>query len=120
VIALSIGVVFEMATVSASALSACKVAGLSASSSVVGSSKRVSVSKAFGVRAGNARVSCSVEEDVKSFVKNVADAGKMATVALAASALAVSVSFISPYVFLLVFSEMSWGDSYSLLLFCGV
>lgn len=67
------------------------VSGLSASSSISSSSsKRVSVSKAFRVRTGSARVSCTVEEDVKSFVKNCADVGKMATVALAASALAVT------------------------------
>ncbi|CAM6110788.1 unnamed protein product [Calypogeia fissa] len=80
------------ASVASASSACCKVSALSASSSFssASSSQRVSVSKAFGVRAGNARVSCSIEEDVKSFVKNCADAGKMATVALAASALAVS------------------------------
>jgi photosystem II oxygen-evolving enhancer protein 1 len=80
------------ASVASASTGCCKVAALSASSSLssASSSQRVSVSKAFGVRAGNARVSCSLEEDVKSFVKNCADAGKMATLALAASALAVS------------------------------
>lgn len=72
----------------------CNVSGLLASSSLSSSSpKRVSVSKAFRTRVGNARVTCTVEEDVKSFMKHCADAGKMATVALAASALAVSVSW---------------------------
>jgi len=85
-----------MAASVASASACCKAPALSSTatrgslSAFSRAVSNVSVSKAFGVRAGNARISCSIEEDVKSFVNKCSDAGKLATVALAASALAVS------------------------------
>lgn len=54
--------------------------------------KSVSTVKAIGAKAQNVRVSCSVEKDVRSFVKKCADASKVASIALAASVLMASVS----------------------------
>lgn len=52
--------------------------------------KSVSTVKAIGAKAQNVRVSCSVEKDVRSFVKKCADASKVASIALAASVLMAS------------------------------
>ena len=54
--------------------------------------KSLSIAKAIGAKAQNVRVSCSVEKDVRSFVKKCADASKVASIALAASVLMASVS----------------------------
>ncbi|BBN14883.1 photosystem II oxygen-evolving enhancer protein 1 [Marchantia polymorpha subsp. ruderalis] len=70
--------------------SVCKAAASLAvsSSSFSGQTvQNVSVSKAFGLKAAGSRVTCSAAED---FVQKCADAGKIAAVALATSALAVS------------------------------
>ena len=54
--------------------------------------KSLSVAKAVGAKAQNVRVSCSVEKDVRAFVKKCADVSKVASIALAASVLVASVS----------------------------
>lgn len=49
--------------------------------------KAPSATKTFGLKSVSGRVSCSVEEDVRSFVSKCAEAGKVAAVSLAAAAL---------------------------------
>ncbi|KAL3691677.1 hypothetical protein R1sor_005328 [Riccia sorocarpa] len=69
--------------------SVCKVAASLAvpSSSFSGQSvQNVSVNKAFGLKASGARVTCSAED----FVKKAVEAGKIAAITLATSALAVA------------------------------
>lgn len=53
------------------------------------------VAKSFGVKAAPAKVTCSLEDGVQSFVKKCADASKATAVAVAAAALIGSVR--SPY-----------------------
>eukprot|EP00246_Nothoceros_aenigmaticus_P015861 TRINITY_DN6860_c0_g1_i1.p1 TRINITY_DN6860_c0_g1~~TRINITY_DN6860_c0_g1_i1.p1 ORF type:complete len:375 (+),score=76.53 TRINITY_DN6860_c0_g1_i1:118-1125(+) len=45
------------------------------------------VSRAFGLKTVSSRVSCSLQDDVQSFVQRCAEVGKVATISLAASAL---------------------------------
>ncbi|KAI7729062.1 hypothetical protein M8C21_004329 [Ambrosia artemisiifolia] len=49
-----------------------------------------SICKAFGVKSKGARVSCSIQSDLKEFAKKCTDAAKIAGFALATSALVVS------------------------------
>lgn len=49
--------------------------------------KAPSATKAFGLKSVSGRVSCSIEDDVKSLLSKFADAGKVAAVSLAAAAL---------------------------------
>ena len=50
-----------------------------------------SVCKAFGVEQGGARLTCSLQADIKDLAQKCADAAKVAGFALATSALVVSV-----------------------------
>jgi len=54
-----------------------------------------SVSKAFGVEQGSARLTCSLQTEIKELVQKCTDAAKIAGFALATSALVVSVSCFS-------------------------
>jgi photosystem II oxygen-evolving enhancer protein 1 len=51
-----------------------------------------SVSKAFGLEPASARISCSLQSDLKDLAQKCVDASKIAGFALATSALVVSVS----------------------------
>lgn len=53
-----------------------------------------SVCKAFGVESSGARISCSLQADLKEFTQKCTDAAKIAGFALATSALIVSVRFL--------------------------
>ena len=50
-----------------------------------------SVSKAFGFEPASARISCSLQSDLKDLARKCVDASKIAGFALATSALVVSV-----------------------------
>eukprot|EP00475_Leptophrys_vorax_P044046 TRINITY_DN8684_c0_g1_i1.p2 TRINITY_DN8684_c0_g1~~TRINITY_DN8684_c0_g1_i1.p2 ORF type:complete len:326 (+),score=49.76 TRINITY_DN8684_c0_g1_i1:117-1094(+) len=52
--------------------------------------KAAPVSQAFGLKATSAKVSCSLEENVRGFVQKAADAGKATALALASTALVAS------------------------------
>lgn len=54
-----------------------------------------SVCKAFGVEPAGARISCSLQADLKDFAQKCTDAAKIAGFALATSALVVSVLSLS-------------------------
>lgn len=50
------------------------------------------VARAFGVNTGAARITCSLQSDIREVANKCADAAKLAGFALATSALLVSVS----------------------------
>lgn len=54
-----------------------------------------SVSKAFGVDSAGARITCSLQNDLKDLTQKCVDATKIAGFALATSALVVSVCFLT-------------------------
>lgn len=60
------------------------------------SSSSQSVSKAFGLEPVGARLTCSLQSDLKDLAQKCADATKIAGFALATSALVVSVYFLFP------------------------
>lgn len=55
-----------------------------------------SICKAFGVESSGAKLTCSLQSDLKDFAHKCTDAAKIAGFALATSALVVSVGFYSP------------------------
>lgn len=54
------------------------------------------VSKAFGLDPSNARITCSLQSDLKDLAQKCVDVTKIAGFALATSALVVSVHFFFP------------------------
>lgn len=70
------------------------------------------LSKAFGVEPSAARLTCSLQSDVKDFAQRCADAAKIAGFALATSALVAAVSspLLACFLVLLISSGRRWSS----------
>lgn len=69
-----------------------KIGGRAPSASLPSSRPSSQLARAFGVDAGAARITCSLQSDVRDVASKCVDAAKLAGFALATSALLVSVS----------------------------